>query len=105
MARAKRTPADELAELDQRIVALDQEGEQLSTRRGEAEALLRSYQSRREDALTLRKLGETVEVPDESEPARLQRLIADAKAEEEAVRRARQRLKDERYTILGAGLA
>ena len=58
MARSKKTPGDELAEVQAKIDALVKEGEDLSARRGDAEALLRSYPDRREHALRLRKLGE-----------------------------------------------
>jgi hypothetical protein len=104
MARAKKTPADELAEVQARIDALVAEGEALSGRQGDAEAMIRSYSSRRDDALTLRALGEAPELPDEAEQARLQRFVADAKVEHEAIRRARQRLEDQRGQVIAAGL-
>jgi hypothetical protein len=104
MARAKTTPADELAEVQARIDALVAEGEALSGRQGEAEAMIRSYPSRRDDALVLAKLGEPVEMPDEAEQARLQRSVADAKIEQDAIRRARQQREEERLKIIAGGL-
>jgi hypothetical protein len=104
MARAKKTPADELAEVQAQIDALVAEGEALSGRQGEAEAMIRSYSSRRDDALVLAKLGEQVEMPDEAEQARLQRSVADAKIEQDAIRRARRQREEERLKIIAGGL-
>jgi hypothetical protein len=105
MARARTpTPADALAEVDAQIAELIQEGEDLSTRRGEAEALLRSYPDRRDNALMLRRVGETVELPDEAEPGRLQRVIVVAKEGEGTALRARHQREDERTKVIAAGL-
>jgi hypothetical protein len=104
MARP-RTPADKLAEVDAQIAELIQEGEDLSARRGEAEALLGSYPDRRDAALMLRRVGETVELPDEAEPGRLRRVIDVAKEEEGTALRTRRRLEaDERPKVIAAGL-
>ncbi len=105
MAPAKKTtPGDELAEIAARIDALVGEGEGLSDRQGDAEAMIRTYDDRREAALTLQKLGEKVEVPDEAEQARLQRFVADAKVEQDAIRRARRQREEEREKVIAAGL-
>jgi hypothetical protein len=104
MARAKRSPGDELAEVDARIDALEADREDVSARQGDAEALLRSYPERRETALTLQKLGETVEVPDEAEQARLQRFVANAMEERDAIGRARRQLEEQRVKVIAAGL-
>jgi hypothetical protein len=105
MARAqKTTPGDELAEVAARIDALVGEAEDLSARQGDAEALIRAYPDRREAALTLKKLGEDVAVPDEAEQARLQRFVADAKVEQDAIRRARRQREEEREKVIAAGL-
>ncbi|HEY4896457.1 MAG TPA: hypothetical protein VII01_10240 [Solirubrobacteraceae bacterium] len=105
MARAKQpTPADELAAVDARIAALVAEGETLSDQQGKAEGMIRSYPSRRDDALVLAKLGERVDMPDEAEQARLQRFVADAKDEQDAIRRARRQREEEREKVIAAGL-
>ena len=104
MARTKKTPADELAEVDARIDALEADREATSTSQGAAESLLRSYPERRETALTLQKLGEKVEVPNEGERARLQRLVDDATDERDAIGRARRQLEETRQKIIAAGL-
>jgi hypothetical protein len=105
MAGAKKTaPGDQLAEVDAELDAQEAEREGLDARRGDAEALIRSYPDRRENALTLRKLGEEVEVPDEAEQARLQRFVSDAKAEGDAINRARPRLEERKLKIIAAGL-
>jgi hypothetical protein len=104
MPRAKKTPADELAEVDARIDALDKEREVLSGRQGDAEMLARSYPERRETAMTLKKLGEQVEVPDEAEQARLLRFVAEAKDEQTAISRARALREEEKSKIIAAGL-
>jgi hypothetical protein len=105
MARARKTtPGDELAEVDARIAALEGEREALSARQGDAEAMIRSYPDRRENAMTLVKLGEEVEVPGEPEQARLQQFVAGAKVEQDAIRRAKQRREEERNEIIAAGL-
>jgi hypothetical protein len=105
MACARKTPADELAAVDQEIAALIAEGEALSARQGDAEALLRSYESRRADALKLKRLGEEVDVPDEAEPARLQRSVADAIEEQNTIRAVRRLREEEKRKVLAAGLA
>jgi hypothetical protein len=104
MARSKKTPSDELAEVDARIAALVAEGEDLSARQGAAEALIRSYPNRRDDALTLKKLGEQVDMPDEAEQARLQLSVADAKIEQDAIRRARRQREEERDKVIARSL-
>jgi hypothetical protein len=105
MPRAKQqTPADELAEVDARIDTLVKDGEQLSARRGDAEVLIRTFADRREDAVMLTKLGEQVDVPDEAEQARLQRFVANAKVEHDAIGRARTQLEERREKIIAAGL-
>lgn len=104
MARAKPTPADELAEVDARITALDKEREATSASQGDAEMLARSFPERRETALTLTKLGEEVEVPDGAEQARLLRFVAEAKDERDAIGRARRQLEETRTKIIAAGL-
>jgi hypothetical protein len=104
MARAKKTPGDELAGVDARLDALGKEREDLSARQGDAEALIRSFPERHETALTLTKLGEEVEVPDEAEQARLQRFVATATAECDAIGRARRQIEEERTRIIAAGL-
>lgn len=102
--RKKPTPADELAEVAARIAALVAEGEALSARQGDAEALIHTYADRRETALTLQKLGEEVEVPGEAEQARLQRFVADAKVEQDAIRRAIRLREEEKSKVIAAGL-
>ena len=104
VARTKKTPGDELAAVDEQIAKLEKEGEDLSARRGEAEASLRDFPDRREAALRLQKLGEKVELPDEAEQARLQRFVADAKSEEDAVLWARRQREGVRMKVLAAGL-
>jgi hypothetical protein len=105
MARARKlTPGDELAEVDAQIAALVAESEALSARRGDAEAMVRSYPDRREAAMTLKKLGEQVDVPDEAEQARLQRFVADAKVEHDAINRARRQREEDRMKVIAAGL-
>jgi hypothetical protein len=104
MAGKKRTPGDELAAVDAKIAELIAEGEALSARQGDAEALLRSYEGRRADALKLRRLGEQIEVPDEAEPARLQRSVADAIEEQNTIRAVRLQRDEERLKIIAAGL-
>jgi hypothetical protein len=100
----KRSPADELAEVDARIDALVREGEDLSARQGDAEGLIRTYADRRETAFTLQKLGEDIELPNEAEQARLQRFVADAKVEQNAISRARRQEAERRDGIIAAGL-
>lgn len=104
MTRAKRSPADELAEVDARISALDREREDVSAQQGDAEALLRTFPERRETAMMLGKLGEQVELPDEAEQARLTQLVANAKVEHDAIARARRQREEERTKIIAAGL-
>jgi hypothetical protein len=105
MAPAKKTtPGDELAEVDELIAALVADGEALSARQGDAEAMIRSYPDRRENAVVLVKLGEQVEVPDEAEQARLQRFVANAKVEHDAIGRARTQLEERRQKVIAAGL-
>jgi hypothetical protein len=105
MTRAKgKGPAGELAEVDRQIAELVKEGEDLSGRQGDAEALIRSYQGRRETAVTLAKLGEDVEVPDEAEQARLQRFVEEAKEQQNAIRRARRQREEEKLQVIAAGL-
>jgi hypothetical protein len=105
MARARKlTPGDELAEVDELIAALVAEGEALSARQGDAETMIRSYPDRRENAVVLVKLGEQVEVPDEAEQARLQRFVANAKVEHDAIGRARTQLEERRQRVIAAGL-
>jgi hypothetical protein len=104
MARSRKTPADELAEVDERIAALVKEDEGLSAQRGDAEALFESFESRRSDAMLLRRLGEEVEVPDEAEQARLQRVVSQAKDEQGVILRERRQREEERLKIIAAGL-
>jgi hypothetical protein len=105
MARARKlTPGDELAEVDARIAALVAEGEALSARQGDAEAMIRSFADRRENAVVLVKLGEQVEVPGEAEQARLQQFVANAKVEHYAIGRARRQLEEDRIRVVAAGL-
>jgi hypothetical protein len=104
MARATKTPADELAKVDEQIAALVEEADDLSARQGDAEALMRSYEGRRADALKLRKLGEDIDVPDEAEQARLHRTVADAKEEQDTIRAVREQRKEERLKVIAAGL-
>lgn len=105
MARAqKTTPGDELAAVDEQIDELTKEGEALSARQGDAEALLRSYEGRWADALKLRRLGEDVDVPDETEQARLQRSVADAIEEQNTIRAVRLLRDQERLKIVAGGL-
>jgi hypothetical protein len=105
MPRAtKLTPADELAAVDEQIDELVREGEALSARQGEAEAMIRSYPDRRENAVVLVKLGEDVDVPDEAEQARLQRFVANAKVEHDAIGRARRQREEERDRVIARSL-
>src|SRR5690242_16693284 len=105
MGRAKKTPADELAEVDAKIAALEKEGQALSARQGEAEALLRSYDDRRSEALLLRRAGEEVEVPDEVQLGRLRGVISQAKEEQGLALKERRQLEDdERPKLIAAGL-
>jgi len=80
------------------------EGETLSARQGDGEALLKSYDSRRADALKLRRLGDDVDVPDEAEQARLQRSVADAKEEPNTICAVRLLREEERLKVIAAGL-
>jgi hypothetical protein len=105
MARQKTTPGDELAAKDEQIAELVREGEALSSRQGDAESLLRSYEDRRAEALKLRKLGEAVDVPDEAEQARLGRAAADAKEEQNTIRAVRLVREEERLKIIAGGLS
>jgi hypothetical protein len=100
----KPTPGDELAAVDEQIDELVAEGEALSARQGDAEALIRSYPDRREAALTLKKLGEHVVVPDEAERARLQRSVAEAVEEQGTIRAVRLLREEEKRKVLAAGL-
>lgn len=107
MARARTpTPSDELAEVDARIDAAVKEGEDWSAKRGAAEAAVRSYPDRLDEALKLRRLpgGEMVKLPNEAEPARLKGFVADAKREENSIRAAKPLLEEERDKFLAAAL-
>jgi hypothetical protein len=104
VARQKTTPGDQLAAVDEQIDELVREGEALSARQGDAEGLIRSYPDRREAALTLKKLGEHADVPDEAERARLQRSVADAVEEQGTIRAVRLLRGEERLKIIAAGL-
>jgi hypothetical protein len=105
MARQKTTPGDELAALDERIAALEEEEQAHSARQGDAEALLGSFESRRAEARKLRRAGEEVEVPDEAQQGRLLRTIKEAKEDyDEAIQERRQLQSDVRSKVIAAGL-
>ncbi len=105
MAPAKKpSPRDELAAVDQRIAELDAEREAISARQGDAEGLLKSYDSRRSDARLLRRFGEDVEVPDDDEPARLQQVVREAKEEQADATKEKAQREEERMKVIAAGL-
>lgn len=93
-----------LEEIDKRIADEEKAGNDAANDERDAEALLQSFDDRRDQAVTQRRLGEDVQVPDDDEPRRLQEAAARARRERKDCERTKQVLEDRRKPLVAAAV-
>src|SRR5437764_11959295 len=99
--RKTTTPLDRLEEIRGKRIALAQQRDEWSRRRGEAERALAELPDKRREAMRAQARGENADVP---EGGRFQAIVAEAIERDAAIRREEQDLTEDEHAVIDGSL-